>query len=43
MLIEDYLELVLLLPDPGRALVLLGCDGGGKAGLVDDVGVVIAG
>ena len=43
VLIEDYLELVLLLPDPGRALVLLGCDGGGKAGLVDDVEVVIAG
>ena len=36
--IVESLELVLVLPDPGRALVLLGGDGG-NAGIVWDGGV----
>ena len=40
--IEECLDLVLVLPDPGRALVLLGLDGG-IVDIVGDVGIVIAG
>ena len=36
---EDGLALVLVIPDPGRALVLLGLDVG-NAGIVVDGGVV---
>ena len=39
--IEEGLELVLDIPDPGRALVLLGLNDG-NAGIVVDVVVVIA-
>ena len=38
---EEGLDLVLVIPDPGRALVLLGLDVG-NAGIVVDGGVVIA-
>ena len=39
---EEGLDLVLVIPDPGRALVLLGLDVG-NAGIVVDGGVVVAG
>ena len=42
MLIQDYLELVIMFPDPGRALVFFRCYCG-EVGIVDDVEVPMAG